>query len=392
MNLQETYNKYKSTLFGFDSKYLIELRNELINNFDLNPKKLKNNESTKHFDTKILIDFEYNPLSSKYFHPDIISNNDLKYNISNKKQSILENLKKYENAFENDYIVNFNTILQNSGFILEIEKDQKGKLFINNKINENCSVFTKNFIKVDSNNDIQIIERFNNSQISNMNVINYFDIKENSKIYHLIIEENNKEADMQLTNYINCSENSEYTQIIFNVSDSSVRNHTYANLLDKNSRADLQGIFLANGTQIIDNKTVVNHYSPHCSSDQKYKGILTDQSKASYLSKTFVDNKAQKTEAYQLSKGILLSEDSYFHSKPELKIYADDVKCSHGSTIGPFDKNILYYCRSRGIPKDVSTSLLINSFFSDILNNISEKESITLINGLIHKWLNNNNY
>mgnify|MGYP001316988422 CR=1 FL=1 len=169
---------------------------------------------------------------------------------------------KYENAFENDYIVNFNTILQNSGFILEIEKDQKGKLFINNKINENCSVFTKNFIKVDNNNDIQIIERFNNSQISNMNVINYFDIKENSKIYHLIIEENNKEADMQLTNYINCSENSEYTQIIFNVSDSSVRNHTYANLLDKNSRADLQGIFVANGTQIIDNKTVINHSKP----------------------------------------------------------------------------------------------------------------------------------
>ena len=392
MNLQETYNKYKSTLFGFDSKYLSDLRHDLINNFDLNPKKLKNNESTKHFDIKILNDFVYSPLSSNYFHPDIIFNKNFEYNISNKKESILENLKKYKNAFENDYIVNLNTILQNSGFILEIEKNQKDKFFINNKINENCSVFSKNFINVGENNDIQIIERYNNSHLSNMNIINYFDIQENSKICHLIIEENNKESDLQFTSYVNCHKGAEYTQIIFNVSDSSVRNHTYVNLLEQNARGDLQGIFLANGKQIIDNKTVVNHYFPNCSSDQKYKGILTDHSKASYLSKTFVDNEAQKTEAYQLSKGILLSEDSYFHSKPELKIYADDVKCSHGSTIGPFDENILYYCRSRGIPKDVSTSLLINSFFSDILNNIDEKESITLINDLINKWLSNNNY
>ena len=90
---------------------------------------------------------------------------------------------------------------------------------------------------------------------------------------------------------------------------------------------------------------MINHNFPYCNSLQKYKGILTDKAKASYLSKTFVDKKAQKTEAYQLSKGILLSESSYFHSKPELKIFADDVKCSHGSTIGPVDESALFYLR-----------------------------------------------
>ena len=105
---------------------------------------------------------------------------------------------------------------------------------------------------------------------------------------------------------------------------------------------------IAGNDQIIDNKTQVNHNFPNCKSSQRYKGVLTDQSQASYLSKTFVDKLAQKTEAYQLSKGILLSDNSYFHSKPELKIFADDVKCSHGSTIGPMDRDLLFYLRSRG--------------------------------------------
>ena len=90
---------------------------------------------------------------------------------------------------------------------------------------------------------------------------------------------------------------------------------------------------------------------------------MTDKAKASYLSKTFVDQKAQKTEGYQLSKAILLSDDSYFFSKPELRIYADDVKCSHGSTIGPFDDDMLFYLRTRGINLDKAKSFLIKSFF-----------------------------
>ena len=102
----------------------------------------------------------------------------------------------------------------------------------------------------------------------------------------------------------------------------------------------------------MDNKTHINHRVPNCVSSQRYKGILTDQAKASYLSKTFVNKVAQKTEAYQLSKGILLSDNSYFHSKPELRIFADDVKCSHGSTIGPIDGELLFYLRSRGLSKN----------------------------------------
>ena len=150
--------------------------------------------------------------------------------------------------------------------------------------------------------------------------------------------------------------------------------------------------FFGSGNQIIDNKTVVNHLEPSCVSSQKYKGILGGFAKASYLSKTFVDQKAQKTEAYQLSKGILLSENSYFHSKPELRIFADDVKCSHGSTIGPFDEALLFYIRSRGITKSSAISMLISSFFADFLDNIDDQDYLSLIEYSFNKWLRNNKY
>ena len=128
--------------------------------------------------------------------------------------------------------------------------------------------------------------------------------------------------------------------------------------------------------QIIDNKTNINHLNHSCSSNQIYKGVLTDNAKASYLSKTFVDKQAQKTDGYQLSKGILLSDDAYFHSKPELKIYADDVKCSHGSTIGPIDEQLIYYIRSRGINKKEATNILIKSFINDNLEKLKIVQSI----------------
>ena len=140
-----------------------------------------------------------------------------------------------------------------------------------------------------------------------------------------------------------------------------------------------------------ENFTQINHNFPNCESNQCYKGILTDHAKASYLSKTFVKKIAQKTEAYQLSKGILMSEDCYFHSKPELRIFADDVKCSHGSTIGPIDKDLLFYLRSRGLNKKESISLLIKSFFHDIISKINDKKYVEKFNYHSSIWLKENN-
>ena len=391
MDLSEAYTKFKTEIFGFNSSYLKELRENLIKNFQLDQLKLKNNESIKHYDKNILKNFDYKFTKINNYNPIIHSDIGSINSIHNNENLVLEKIKKYENVFYDDYFVNLNTIFHNSGNIFEIDSNSEKKIFISNKNQEDQTIFSKNFFEIKDNSNIIIAEEFDNDKKTNMNIVNYFEIDKNSKILHLIIQKNKEEANLQFTNFINCHQNSQYKQIIFNSSDSSIRNHSYANLIGINSIANLYGIFFGSGNQLIDNKTVVSHYEPNCNSEQKYKGILTDNAKANYLSKTFVDKNAQKTEAYQLSKGILLSENAHFHSKPELKIYADDVKCSHGSTIGPFDDKILYYIRSRGVSQKVGVSMLINSFFSDILAQISDQEYLNLVNNSISLWLTENN-
>ena len=122
-------------------------------------------------------------------------------------------------------------------------------------------------------------------------------------------------------------------------------------------------------------KTRVNHLFPNCKSYQKVKNVLNADSKGVYQGKIFVKDVAQKTDAYQLSKAILLSEESEFDSKPELEIYADDVKCSHGSTSGSLDKDSIHYLMTRGLSKKESTKLLVNGFLNEVADSI-KSESI----------------
>ena len=398
MNLETNYNKYKENLFYSDSTYLDKIRKNLIHNFILDSKVIKNNESLKHFDKTLLNNFIYNPIDINDEFPVFDEKPELFFNIKENKKLFLSKIQNYENAFKDDYLVNLNTIFHNTGFYAEFKKNTNNKFVIKNVAKKNKSIFSKNFFKIQENSNVMIIEKFNNKNNSNINLINYFEIGKNSRFFHLVLQENFENSNLQFTNYANCYENSYFKQVIYNASKSSTRNHNYVNLLGKNSSGELNGVFFGNNKQIIDNKTEINHYAPSCVSNQKYKGILNDQAKASYLSKTYVDKNAQKTEAYQLSKGILLSEKSIFNSKPELKIYADDVKCSHGSTIGPFDQNILFYMRSRGIPLNRSIYLLIKSFFSDVTNSATqewwdpdEKEFINLVNNSINQWLENSN-
>ena len=121
-------------------------------------------------------------------------------------------------------------------------------------------------------------------------------------------------------------------------------------------------------------KTRINHNSQYCHSYQKIKNVLNDQSKGVYQGKIFVKNIAQKTDAYQLSKALILNDSAEFDAKPELEIYADDVKCSHGSTSGSIDLNSIHYLKSRGIPEKEAYQMLINGFLGEILEKYLRKK------------------
>jgi Fe-S cluster assembly protein SufD len=120
----------------------------------------------------------------------------------------------------------------------------------------------------------------------------------------------------------------------------------------------------------IDNHTSIDHAVPNCNSNEFYKGILDDKSKAVFSGKVLVRPDAQKTNAYQTNKNILLTDDAKIHTKPQLEIYADDVKCSHGATTGYFDKEAMFYFKARGIDETMAKSLLLNAYASEIIEKI----------------------
>jgi Fe-S cluster assembly protein SufD len=119
-----------------------------------------------------------------------------------------------------------------------------------------------------------------------------------------------------------------------------------------------------------DNHTLVDHAMPNCYSNELYKGVLNDKSTGVFNGKIYVKPDAQKTNAFQSNKNILLSKDAVMNTKPQLEIYADDVKCSHGATVGQMDEEPLFYLRARGIPEKSARALLVNAFASDIIEHI----------------------
>lgn len=415
MNILETYNFEKKNFLFNDSKIFSSLRQDILNDIEITPSIKKNNESLRHLDPLVLnFIYKYKNQNNKILYEnndeqqiniDVVDGKILNVkgqndsyeniiikNIQDNNIDIEKKFIEFQKYFKKDYILNLNSLMMNSGYEINITKNSEVDINISNSTSEdNLTIFQKNYIKCQKNSKVFIIEEFISDKKSNNNLVNFIELEDGADVLHLIFQKNVEKASLQSTSYVKANQNSKYKQLVLNISKSSVRNHHYANLIGDNAYASFDGIFFGAKNQLIDNKTQVNHNYPNCQSSQRYKGILTDKAIASYLSKTFVNKVAQKTEAYQLSKGILLSDNSYFHSKPELKIYADDVKCSHGSTIGPIDDELLFYLRSRGLSKKTSTSLLIKSFFHDIISDINYKSFIEKFNYHSNIWLKENN-
>ncbi len=150
-----------------------------------------------------------------------------------------------------------------------------------------------------------------------------------------------------------------------------VRNDLHIQVQGEHAETHLNGMYMLNGQQHVANYTTVDHQVANCESNELYKGIMDDKSIAVFNGKVFVRQDAQKTNAFQSNANVLISDDAGVNSKPELEIYADDVKCSHGSTTGQLDDEALFYLRARGISERGATQLLLTAFMSDVLDKIT---------------------
>ena len=155
----------------------------------------------------------------------------------------------------------------------------------------------------------------------------------------------------------------------------------------KNCNTLLYGLYITEGLNHVDNHTRVDHAMPNCQSNELYKGIMKDKSTGVFNGKIMVHLDAQKTNAYQRNQNILLDENATINTKPQLEIFADDVKCTHGATIGQLDEEPMFYLRSRGIPEDVARKMLLNAFADDIAEKIKIPELVGLLEQLIDEKL-----
>lgn len=177
------------------------------------------------------------------------------------------------------------------------------------------------------------------------------------------------------------------TSHAFSLGGAFVRNDISAHLQGEGGEATINGLYVLENNQILDNYTLLEHAEPHCPSHELYKGILGGQARSVFRGKIHVHQKAQKTDAYQQNQNILLSDDARVNTKPQLEIYADDVKCSHGATIGQLDDTALFYLQARGIGKNEARHMLLKAFADDIVERVKPEALRTRINDLVNTKL-----
>lgn len=203
-----------------------------------------------------------------------------------------------------------------------------------------------------------------------VNAVNEIVVEENAEIEFNILQDENNKSFQICNSYAYQLKDSRFKINTITTGGHIVRNKLHIKLDDVNCETHLYGLYMALDSQLIDNHTAVFHSKPHCNSNQLYKGIVGGKAHGVFNGKIFVEKDAQKTNAYQSNKNILLSNDATINAKPQLEIYADDVKCSHGATTGQLDDDALFYLRARGIGENDAKALLNFAFASDIIQNI----------------------
>lgn len=220
-----------------------------------------------------------------------------------------------------------------------------------------------------------------------LNGVTEINIGENSHVEFYRIQDEGKAALEVNNTEVNVPRDASFSSAVISFQAQMIRNNLSINLLDSNSVGNMYGLYLLNGHTHVDNHTNVDHTKPHSESNELYKGILADHSRGVFNGKIFVRQDAQKTNAFQQNNNILLSEDAVINTKPQLEIWADDVKCSHGCTTGQLDEEALFYLRSRGISKESSRGMLLYAFAGEVLEKINNENFRNYCIGLVQQRL-----
>ena len=301
---------------------------------------------------------------------------------------VIENY--FDKITKKDGITSLNTAFSSEGSFIHIPKNiQVDKpiqiIYFSTGKNESVLYQPRNLVVVDENSQVEIIEKYHslndNSVLVNTVTEIYADKKSNVK--HYKIQNDNNTSSLIDNTFVSQEHSSSYSLHTFSFGGELIRNNLNIFQNDERIESSINGITIIDDNQHVDHNTLIHHRKPNCNSYQDYKGIFSGKSVGVFNGRVLVEKEAQKTNAFQANNNVLISDKAAINTKPQLEIFADDVKCSHGCTVGQLDKNALFYLRSRGIAEKEATALMMYGFANKVLTSVEIPEIKARINRII---------
>ena len=301
---------------------------------------------------------------------------------------IIENY--FDRISKKDGITSLNTAFSHEGAYIHIPKNiQVDKpiqiLHFSTGEKESLMFQPRNLIIVDENSQVEIIERYQSITNNNVlvNSVSEIYVNKKSNVKHYKIQNDKKSSSLIDNTFVSQEHSSSYNLHTFSFGGDLTRNNLNIFQNDQRIESTINGITIIDDEQHVDHNTLIHHKEPNCTSHQDYKGIYGGQSVGVFNGRVLVEKEAQKTNAFQANNNVLISDKASINTKPQLEIFADDVRCSHGCTIGQLDNNALFYLRSRGIPEKEATALMMFGFANKVLTSVQNQEIKSMINKII---------
>ena len=294
---------------------------------------------------------------------------------------------------DDDAVVALNSAFAIDGAIVTVEDNASIErplmLVFARTSSESALLTTRNVIKVGRGAQATILEayvNFDGAAGGQTNTLSQVSVGDGAELSHIKV--GTESGNTHLATWsASVGQDANYRAFSYTSDVALARNQVFAHYTGENGKVDISGAFLARGEQHIDNTLVVTHEVPGCESRELFKGVLDDKSRGVFQGKVIVHPEAQKTDGKQMAQALMLSPECEFDSKPELEIYADDVACGHGSTSAELDPDLVFYCRSRGIPEETARALLIESFVAEAIEQVDNEAVADALLDKARNWL-----
>lgn len=299
-----------------------------------------------------------------------------------------ELLGKHVNI-ENNIFTALNTLHATDGVFIRLQAKtivEKPIQIVHVLTGENTISNLRNVIVSERFSEAEIVQVFLTEKANESFVNNVTEIfvEENAKLVFDKLQNETETNYHVSTEHVKQADNSNFKINTITLNGGLVRNDLFIDVEGKGVETHLNGTYILKGNQHVDNHTTVDHLQPNCESNELYKGVVDENATAVFNGKVFVRQHAQKINAYQSNGNVLLSDSASVNSKPELEIYADDVKCSHGSTTGQLDEDAIYYLRARGISEKSAKALMVTAFIGDVIDKIDTEAVVEYVHKELH--------